>query len=183
MKQFTKKTSTNGSDRHFRNVFDTYFAELCHFAYSFTLDFDLSQDIVQETFIKYWKAKDNFLENGTTRAWLYKTTRNSCLDHLKSKRTKTSCRVEALELLTMEISPELGSMEIEEIKAIIASVLRDMPELSSQIFKMNRYEDLTYPEIAQKVNLSVKSVEYHMSKVLAKLRVGLKEYYFLVFFV
>lgn len=181
MQEPTKKIFLNVNGQHFREVFDTYFGELCHFAHSFTCDFDLSQDIVQETFIKYWKVRDVFSENGATRAWLYKTTRNGCLDHLKSKRTKTSSRVQALELLSMEMPPELDSIEIKEMKAIIQTVLAELPELTSKIFNMNRYQDMTYPVIAQELGLSVKSVEYHISKALAKLRVGLKEFYFLVF--
>lgn len=169
-------------DKHqFRDIFNAYFGELCQFAYSFTLDFDVSQDIVQEAYIKFWKIRNNFDETCSIRAWLYKTTRNGCLDHLKSSPTKFNFREQTLELLSRESPPELDSIEINEIKSIIESVLKELPELTSTIFRMNRHEDMTYAEIAEKLNLSTKSIEYHMSKALAKLRIHLKDYLFMAF--
>ncbi len=167
----------------FRKVFDTYFGELCHFANTFLQDFALSEDMVQETFIKYLKIRDDFSDLKATKYWLYKTTRNSCLDHLKNKKTTSTYRISNLELLTREEPPELSKLELEEIKQAIASTLDELPELTARIFKMSRDEEMTYPEIAKELNLSVKSIEYHISKVLAKMRIRLKDYLFLVFLI
>ncbi len=165
----------------FRDVFDTYFGELCHFANTFLQDFPLSEDTVQETFIKYWKIRNDFSDLRAVKTWLYKTTRNSCLDHLKNKKTTFTYRISTLDLLTQEGPPEISAIELEEIKQAIRSTLDELPELTARIFSMSRDDDLTYPQIAKEMNLSVKSIEYHMSKVLAKMRIRLKDYLFLGF--
>lgn len=169
-------------EKRFKLGFENYFPELCHFASAFVRDVDLSQDIVQETFVKLWDIKEQFSDNQSLRAWLYTATRYKCLDYLKSKRHKDKFRTQTLELITKEAPPEFSELEREEIMHTVNLVLDELSETTRKIFNMSRQEGLSYLEIAEKCGLSVKSVESHMSKALKALRISMKDYLFLAYF-
>ncbi|PTN07726.1 RNA polymerase sigma-70 factor (ECF subfamily) [Mangrovibacterium marinum] len=167
----------------FREVFDCLFAELCHFANSFLQDFEQSEDVVQDILLKYWERHRLFADMKASRAWLYKAVRNKCLDLLKKER-KTGARIQVLELLTLQAPPDFNGLEIYEIDKQVEAALESMSETTARIFSLSRTSGLSYKQIAQELNVSVKTIEYHMSKALATMNSYLREFIclFLLFY-
>ncbi len=129
--------------------------------------------------MNYWQIREQFNSTKATKVWLYKVVRNKCLDVLKTEKKK-GARYLTLELLTVEAPPNLSDLEIEEIQQKINLAFKKMPELTLKIFMMSRHNEKTYAEIANELDISVKTVEYHISKALTIMRVHLKDYLYLL---
>ncbi len=151
----------------FRNLFDTYYESLRSFAYFKVGDAALAEDIVQEAYIKVWAMRDD-IRNETVKALLYKITGNLALNQLKHRKVvynfensyDQNMHSEAAdsELLTEEFSKQL--------QGVIASI----PEKARIVFLLNRIDGLTYDEIAERLDLSVKAIEKRMSEALKIVR-------------
>ena len=76
----------------------------------------------------------------------------------------------------------IGTVQMQELEQLIGQALSELPEKTRIIYKMSRDQEMTYEEIAQEIDLSVKSVEYHMTKTLAHMRHKLKDYLILLCF-
>lgn len=171
-----RNISKNNERTSFDDIFTWLFGELCHFSYTFIQDFNQCEDIVQEVFVKYWNIHKNFNSEKASKAWLYKTVKNECIDFLRSNKKNNKLRIEILELISNETPPDFSGEELQHIKQQYSRALKELPDQTSRIFVMNREEFKSYKEIAQELRISVKSVEYHISRALLTMRKHLKDY-------
>lgn len=148
----------------FKSVFDEYYDSIRRFLYFRCGDVDLSEDIAQEVFIKLWDVRDTIREESTL-SLLYTIAANLLKNHHKHQKvvlnfqkntTKSDVNVEEAD----------HPMREQEMKERLERVLSDMPEKCRIPFLMNRIEELTYSEIAQRLDLSVKAVEKRMKEAL-----------------
>lgn len=152
----------------FKNLFDTYYESLRSFAYFKVGDAALAEDIVQETYIKVWAMRDD-IRNETVKALLYKITGNFSLNHLKHRKVVYNFENN----YDPEVQSESADSNIitaefnKELQAIIASI----PEKARVVFLLNRIDGLTYEEIADRLDLSVKAIEKRMSEALKIVRI------------
>ena len=146
-------------------------------------DRDVAEDIVSEVMIKLWQMMQNTaLES--EEAMLYTMLRNYSLNYLKHQQIKTEALENVTDVLQRELQFRISSLEdsalsltsLNEINNLLQLTLSQLPELTQHIFKMSRYGGKTNKEIAEFLNLSQKTVEYHISKSLRELRKGLKDY-------
>lgn len=139
------------------------------FAAKIINDSEEAKNIIHEVFISLWEKFDQLPSDTNYKSYLYTATRNRCLNHLRDKKKQVSLD-HAMQLKTSEED----SMGLSELEAQIALVINDLPEKCRQVFEMNRRDGLKYSEIAEKLGISVKTVEAQMSKALNSLRVHLK---------
>jgi RNA polymerase sigma-70 factor (ECF subfamily) len=172
MRDIIKKDKKNSFD----DIFTWLFAELCHFSFTFIHDFNQCEDIVQEVFVKYWNIHENFNSEKASKAWLYKTVKNECIDFLRSNKNTNQLRIEILELISNETPPDFSEEELQYIKNQYSMALEELSEQTAKIFVMNREEFKSYKEIAKELGISIKSVEYHISRALLTMRKHLKDY-------
>ena len=160
----------------FEMLFKTFYQPLCRYATSFLKDPDDAEEIVQAAFIGFWEKREAISIDTSVKSYLYRAVRNSCLNELKHEQVKQ--RYIAGETVMGEKASESADhlaihVELEEkIKAAIQM----LPEQCRLIFTMSRFEELKYQEIADQLNLSVKTVENQMGKALKIMRAQLKEY-------
>ena len=159
-----------GDERAFEQVFRAHYTSLTAFAHTFLHDIDLSESIVQNVFVKLWEKRKQY-EISSLKSYLMIAVRNSChneLKRIKSDRTyKSSLKNE--DLVEMANFSDSGTMEK------IAQTIEKLPEQRKRIFKLNRLDGLKYREIAEKLNISPKTVEIQMGKALKFLRENLLE--------
>lgn len=160
----------------YKDIFDKYYVRLCYYAQTFVADFDVCKDIVQDLFVKLWEAEISQFSNEEIDKFLYRSVKNRCFDYLRKQKVRQSSRLFILERLLDDEEVFIPQLELDELAAKIEIALSELPGQTLQIFKMSRHEDKSYAEIAEEMDMSVKGVEYHMSKALAILRLQLKDY-------
>jgi RNA polymerase sigma-70 factor (family 1) len=151
----------------FDALFRQYYKTIRNFVYFRCGDKDMADDIAQDTFVKLWEVRDR-IDRKTVKSYLYTIAQNTTINQQKRQqllykfqKTKNS----HLDSDTPEKIAEMAQYE-ERLQAVIAS----LPEGGREVFLMNRLEDLTYQEIADRLGLSVKAIEKRMSKVLKIIR-------------
>ena len=172
-KLFTK--IKKGDVAAFKQLFHEYYPRLVLLAKRYLGRKDLSEEMVQEVFLNIWEKKETLhVEN--LSSYLYRATVNECLKYIRHQKV-----VGEHVRKTSDLPPDQPNLPEEiyfskEIEKITGNTLARLSETDRQIFLLNRQEGLTYKEIADKLNISVKTVEAHMSSVLKIFRQVLKEY-------
>jgi RNA polymerase sigma-70 factor (ECF subfamily) len=173
-----------GNEKAFRMIFDKYYQGLLHFAFSYVGDSFVAENIVQDSFVWLWEKHKELEKDSNLNALLVRTVKLKAWNHLEKQRRRIiiekniydeTVRELNLKLYTLD-SINTTSLYIDEIKEIIQNIISNLPEQTKTIFNLSRNEYLSNTEIAKKMNLSEKSVEYHISKVLKQLRVALYSY-------
>lgn len=158
----------------FRSLFFEFFSSLCVFAHRYVEDWDTCEDLVQDTFFKIWKNRKSIEINTSSRNFLITSVRNSCIDYLRKQDSARAWQEKEIKDKTEYTSDDLYShIELEQM---LTTALSKLPGNVREVFEMNRFEGKTYKEIAEEKNISVKTVEAHMTKALKVLRIELRDY-------
>jgi RNA polymerase sigma-70 factor (ECF subfamily) len=160
----------------FEVLFRQYYQMLCGYALRFVKDADTAEEIVQDLFYRLWEKRAELQINSSVKSYLFSAVHNRCLKYIEHRNVETRYRNYYL-LHGSEIDSEPhDAAGIHELQAIINATLDALPERCGRIFRLNRFEGLKYHEIAQKLSISVKTVEANMGKALKLLRKNLKNY-------
>lgn len=161
----------------FEELFRGLFKPLCGFAMKFTGDPDAAKNLVHEVFIQVWEKFDSLPEDTNYKSYCYTAVRNKCLNYIRDKKKFVMLENVPENQLT-EINSTLETFELEQkIEAAIAS----LPEKCRMVFELNRIEGLKYAQIAEKMNISIKTVEAQMSKALGVMKEHLSEFLTIIF--
>jgi len=148
-------------------AFNDYYGVIKNFLYYKTGDLDLSEDLAADVFIKLWENRQK-VERETLKSYLYKIAQNLAYNH--HKRNEIQLKFEKNHQKDSNMETPHYSLEEREFHDFLEKVISDLPEPSRVVFLMNRMDDLTYKEIADRLNISVKAVEKRMSKALVQIR-------------
>ncbi len=152
----------------------------------------VSQDLVQDAFMKLWEQYQAGSAITSPKAYLFQAVRNNCLNHYRHLKTKYTVEEElASKINSLEKSvyfdndSPLQSLLELEMKEKIEDLIETMPEKCQKVYKMSRHDLLKNKQIAEQLGISGKMVEKHISKALMILNSGLKDYLgiILLFFV
>ena len=164
----------------FEACYKFYYRGLCSFA-SRWVPVSTAEDIVQDAMLYIWENRDKLLEELSLKGLLFMIVRNKSLDRITSQKVHSRVHQQLEKRFADQFdSPDfyLGT----ELARLYREALAQLPEQTRRIFEMSRFENRRNTEIAAELNLSIKTVEFHIGKVLKVLRVRLKDY-LLFFFV
>lgn len=153
----------------FERAFREHFKALHAYAFTIIRDEENAEEIVQNVFFKLWEKKENIDEITSLKAYLYRATYNDSLNFLKHTKVKAAYETYA-KSTGSDKSDAVDTLSTKELQAKIDKALNELPEQCRTIFQMSRFEELKYREIAEQLNLSVKTVENQMGKALKVLR-------------
>jgi RNA polymerase sigma-70 factor (ECF subfamily) len=170
------KLIKEGDQTAFEMIFKIHYSPLCNYAYTFLKDRDEAEEIVQAAFLNVWEKKENITIETSLKAYLYRAVRNSCLNARKHLAVKKKHSEEKLFTETRSQESVMDSVISSELDQKIGDALMALPEQCRIVFKMSRFEDLKYQEIADQLNISVKTVENQIGKALKIMREQLKDY-------
>jgi RNA polymerase sigma-70 factor (family 1) len=165
-----------GREDAFEMIFKAYYQPLCRYAYTFLNDTDEAEEIVQTSFVAIWDKRTQVEIQTSLKSYLYRTVRNNCLNAIKHNKVRQqhALYTQAGGEPTNESVTE--SVEGSELEQKIQLALQTLPEQCRLIFQLSRFEELKYQEIADQLELSVKTVENQMGKALRLMREQLKDY-------
>lgn len=170
------KALSEGDITVFEMIFRNYYQPLCNYAYTFLQDKEDAEEIVQSTFLLVWEKRDALAIRTSVKPYLYAMVRNACLNVLKHQKVKQRFAGEEIAMADRsrdDVSQHVASNELE---LRIKVAMNELPEQCRMVFKLSRFEELKYAEIAEQLNISVKTVENHMGKALKIMREQLKDY-------
>ena len=155
----------------FKDLFDQYYTPLKNFIYYKCGDTDLAEDLVQDVFLKLWEKRETIKEE-TVKSYLYTIANNLFLNKVRHEKVVLNFVEKQTDQKNAE-SPH-DTMEGKEFKQELEQTISEMPEKQREVFLMNRIDELTYKEIAERLELSVKAVEKRMHGALNFLRSKVK---------
>ncbi|MBU0765025.1 MAG: RNA polymerase sigma-70 factor [Bacteroidetes bacterium] len=158
-----------GDEQAFDAVFRKYYPLLCLFARKYTTNNDIAEDIVQDVFAMIWERRSLINPEASLSSFLYKTVQNRCIDHLRHRKITEGFAAEKIRI-TENFTQESGHIEKAELREKILDAVSQLPPECMRIFKMSRFFDMKYREIAENLGISVKTVENQMGKALRILR-------------
>jgi RNA polymerase sigma-70 factor (ECF subfamily) len=163
----------NDDHAAFRSLFDTYYASLCHYASHFLNDDSLSEEVVQELFVKLWEKRKMLDVETSVKHYLFRAVRNGCLNQIQHDKVKQLHGKKLKEALMSE-DPAEEYMITPEMILRLEEGIELLPVKRREIFRLSREYGLKYREIAEKLNISVKTVEAQMGLALKALRQKIK---------
>jgi len=173
-----------GDSKAYTFLVNAYHHKLCVYAYSFTHDHNLSEDIVQNVFMRIWNKRKNLKDDFVIISFLYKSVYNEFIDQYRSKKSTYPLEKKYIDALNTIVENE-DEHSIENIIKLVKREIQNLPPKCKEIFLLSKDEGLTNIEIAEYKNVSIKSVEAHITKAYSILRSTLGEntniYLFLMF--
>ena len=139
-------------------------------------DLNLAEEVVQNLFIDFWNKRETLIINTSLKSYLYKATINKSIDFIRKRKSHLrhiSFPENIIEpASSINIEAQIEAMELEEALTL---AINNLPAKCQTIFKMSRWEGMTYGQIATQLNVSQKAVEKQMSKALMLLRAVLNK--------
>lgn len=163
-----------GDQKAFEALFRSYYPGLCQYATRLLNDAQMAEETVQELFVRLWEKRSRNVIETSVKNYLFRSVKNQCLNYIKHNQIKLAYAQKVLAEAETS-SSEDHEAEAELIRKIEESIA-SLPDKRREIFRLNRQEGLKYREIAEKLNISVKTVETQMGLALKSLREKLRDF-------
>jgi len=170
-----EQITTEDNRLAFHRLFELYYPALCMYAKRFITDKETREDIVQDVFFAIWENRSRISVKTSARSYLVTCARNHCLNYLQRnhERYYESLIQEQIPIYA-ESSDELYTWE--ELQTLLRQALDKLPENYRLAFEKNRFENKSYGEIAEEMQISIRTVERYKNKATELLKTELKDY-------
>ena len=166
-------------NENFKQLFHSLQPRLYAYCRKYIDDSELAKDIVQECFVHIWENR--FEKIVSHEAYLFRAVHNRCISHLRSLKVHADYEISVKQKLKeMEIHPEtptpLTELYMKEINELLQQCVEKLPEKCRLVFMMSRYQGMKNQEIADELNISVRTVDAHIYQALKIIKEELKDY-------
>ncbi|MFC5284478.1 RNA polymerase sigma-70 factor [Pedobacter alpinus] len=165
-----------GGEVVFEKVFKQYFKALQNYAYTMLNDLDVAEEMVQNVFLKIWEKREILPRDTITASYLYKSVYHESLNHLRHQKVKSLYQQRTLYSMKNETGSASDRIKLRQLEEHLQKALNDLPQQCRTIFQMSRFDELRYREIAEKLGISIKTVEGQMGKALRLMRIKLVDF-------
>lgn len=165
-----------GNERIFEVIFRKYYQNLCNYANSMLKEIDEAEEVVQNLFSGIWEKRAELEINISLKSYLYRAVHNHCLNRIKHLKIREEYQQYANSYYESSYESVSQSVIKNELERKIEEAIDKLPEQCRLIFRLSRFEELKYHEIAEQLGISPKTVENQIGKALKILRVELAEY-------
>lgn len=165
----------SGDKKAFEKLFYEHYQMLVRYAFTYMKDHDIAEEVVQDIMVKFWEKRAELPDDVKVKPYLFRMTGNHCLNVLKHEKVKLQHQTETV-ANGISMSDGFEVIASNELNTEIKKAIADLPEQCGKVFLLSRDEGLSYKEIAESLDISVKTVENHVSKALKLLREALKPY-------
>ena len=177
MAQIAKQTAL-GDDKDFERTFNRLQPRLYAYCRKYIGDSEQAKDIVQECFVHLWENRDHI---ASCESYLFSAVHNRCISYFRSLKVHADYEASVKQKLKeIEIHPEtptpLTELYLKEINELVQNCVEKLPEKCRLVFMMSRYQGMKNQEIADELNISVRTVDAHIYQALKILKEELKDY-------
>ena len=158
-----------GDANAYAYLVDTYNHKLCLYANSLLNDISISEDVVQNVFIKVWERRSNLNADYSIKSYLYKSVYNSCINEYKRNQSVTALEKKYIEELESVIE-EKDDEAFEKLISQVKEAIQELPPKCKQVFLLSKKEGLTNIEISEYLNISKNTIERHINIAFSKIR-------------
>ncbi len=160
----------------FEHIFKSNFKKLHSYAFTMLKDEVVAEEVVQNIFVRLWDRAEDLHISGSVTAYLYRAVHNESLNYLKHLKVRHAHQSHTLHAMKHESDTATKTILVKELDQRLRAALAELPEQCRTIFQLSRFEELKYREIADQLQISVKTVENQMGKALKLLRVKLADF-------
>lgn len=162
--------------KEFELIFKEYYNPLVNFVNRYLNNFENSKEVIQMTFVKVWDNRMNLTIKTSVKSYLYQSAKNTMIDYLRKNKNIQNA-VELENSIAINFTDDQSeNLDPYIIKQAVDKVLKDLKPKSKEIFSLNKFEGLTYEEIADYLKISKRSVEDNIAKILKHLKEELKNH-------
>lgn len=165
-----------GDENVFEQVFRLHYQRLCNYAAGIVADTDEAEEVVQQIFLNLWEKRMNVEITLSLKSYLYRAVHNACLNKLKQQKVRKLYADEQIKITDEAYEHTSQTILKTELEKQIHNAINTLPEQCRLVFKLSRFEEMKYAEIAAHLGISIKTVENHMGKALRIMREQLKDY-------
>ena len=165
-----------GQESAFEQMFRTYYERLCRYAHTLLKDADEAEEMVQTVFLTIWEKHADLEITLSLKAYLYRAVHNHCLNRIKHYGVRENHREYSLYVQADGYDSVTEAIHANELEERIERAVSKLPEQCQVVFRMSRFEELKYQEIADQLGLSVKTIENQIGKALRIMRQELADY-------
>ena len=159
-----------GDIRQFETLFRSSYLSLVRYAITMIKDKDTSEEIVQDLFVRIWQEREKLKIESSLNGYLFRAVHNRCLHHIEHSKVVERHAKEMMSATSDTAETPSDLLQYKELQEKIAGIIENLPERCGKIFCMNRFEGMKYSEIAERLSLSVKTVEANMGRALKEFR-------------
>lgn len=170
-----------GDQKVFEQIFKKYYALLCYEARGYIKSYSLVEEIVCDVFTRIWQNRESLVITTSLRDYLVKSVHNNCIDYYRQlkRHEKLVAGSEESERIQYTLT-DLGESPLDyiltqELELRINKVIESLPPQYKKAFKLSRFSDLTYLEIAEEMQISVNSVKTNIKNALSFIRKELSD--------
>ena len=165
-----------GDGKAFEAMYRHYYPRLGQFLMRFVQSQKIAEDLTHNLFYNIWEKRENLEPRGTLRAYLYTSARNHALNYLDKHKNRHHVSLDNHLKLNGQENKSEESIEYKEFSRAVKIAVSQLPDRRRQIFLLHREDKLTYKEIADTLDISIKTVETQMSRSLKFLGKKLAEF-------
>ena len=163
-----------GDQDAYKQLFIKYYSPLCEYASQYISDDD-SEELVQELMLFLWETRENLVIETSLKSYLFISTKHRCLNAIRKNLYHERIHNQIYEKIKDQFE-DPDYYFVNELTENIQKAIENLPETYRKTFAMSRFGENTNVQIAQKLGVSVKTVEYRISQALKILRLKLKDY-------
>lgn len=164
----------------FSALFKAYYKDLILYGGSILPEKEVIEDIIQNIFLKLWSDRHHLVIETSLKRYLIRAVKNSCFDELRHRAIVNTHR-KFVEQNTLESEEETENQILySELNQDLEEAIRQLPEALREAFELSRIQGMKYEQIAERLKVSVRTIEVRISKALPLLRTYLKDYFILL---
>lgn len=162
-------------EQAFKELYERYWYKMYVIAYRKLRRKEVAEELAQELFVLIWQKRET-LRIINLRAFFGVSLRNLIIDYIRRNIREEHYLDQLRQFFPVSTLATIETVQLDELSEAVQNTLAKLPEKTRQIFILNRFEHLTIREIAQQLNLSEKTIEYHLARSTAFLRQHLRDF-------
>lgn len=178
---FILRRMAEGDKNAFRFFFDKYYADLCNFVNYYINDAEMAEELVQDIYVYVWENREKIKIRSSVKSYLYSASKNKSLNYIRNEKIKQRRFKNYQDQQTDSGQLEESYLDTPQLQEILKKSIASLPARCREIYVLSRDEELTHKEIAERLNLSPKSVENQIGIALKKMREQLQPFYEKIF--
>jgi RNA polymerase sigma-70 factor (ECF subfamily) len=160
----------NGDTEVWNAAIEEFYKPLYYFVVGMVRHAEDAEELVQDVFVNFWAKREHIDIQTSLKAYLYRAARNHSLNFLKRKAFEANYQRQVAQNMEVSHSNTERDVQYTEVETRIHEAIGGLPEKCQEIFKMSRFSDMTYKEIAETLDIPVRQVHYQIGLALKELR-------------